>query len=175
MNRIFYLSLLCLLLLYLSCTNKSSQNQSTHNQLIANENEYVKIQLNQLNSGHLSLSAKLNHVTGHFILDTGASTTIVDKKHRKKFRLIATDSKKVAKTAGGSQLKMEVSNENTFEFEQLILKNYKVSLIDLKYISYSFKKMGVKNIDGIIGNDLLKRRKGIIDYGNLVLYLKKNE
>jgi len=180
MFRKFLLLLLSLSILHIGCSNKpekelSYTNQSITNQLLIDENDYEKIQLTLLNSGHLSLTAKLNYVKGHFILDTGASTTVVDKKHRKKFRLVTTDSKKVAKTAGGAQLKMEVSNENTFEFEQLVLENYKVSLIDLRYINYSFQKMGIQNIDGIIGNDLLKSRMGIIDYGNLVLYLKKDK
>lgn len=178
MHKVFFTSIIFLQIIISSCTKQVKEeslnlNPKADNRLLAKEEDYIKIQLTQLNSGHLSLYANLNKVKGHFILDTGASTSIIDRKNRKKFRLISKKSNKIAKTAGGIQLQMEVSHENTIEFENLILRNFKVSIVDLKHINYSFHKMGIQDIDGIIGNDILKNRKGVIDYDMLVLYLKK--
>jgi len=147
---------------------------ATLNKLLTEQEGYVKVKMTEQKSGHLSLSTKVNNIKGRFILDTGSSTTIIDRKHRKKFRLITKSTEKIAKTAGGSQLKMKVSMDNTFQFNKLKLRNVRVSLVNLSHINYSFQKMGMSQVDGIIGSDLLKNRKAIIDYDNLVLYLKKN-
>ncbi len=161
-----------------SCNNKQVKQEDesvtlTLNKFLTEQEGYVKIQMTQLSSGHLSLSTNVNKVKGRFILDTGSSSTIIDIKHRKKFRLVTRNTQKIAKTAGGSQLKMKVSDDNIFDFEQLTLRNVKVSLVRLNHINYSFKRMGILEVDGIIGADLLNNREAIIDYSNLILYLKK--
>jgi predicted aspartyl protease len=165
------------LLLFIHCSEKK---QLTENELVSTldshlvaKNSYVKIPMKQLKSGHLSLVAKVNRVNGRFILDTGSSSTIIDRRLRKKFRLITQETQKIAKTAGGSQLSMKVSLDNILEFEKLKLRNVKISLVDLKHINYSFQSMGMLRLDGIIGSDILKDRKAVIDYENLVIYLKK--
>lgn len=174
--KIVYLALL-FLLLFIRCTEKKqypeNELKSALDTHLTEQNLYVKIPMKQLKSGHLSLVAKVNRVNGRFILDTGSSSTIIDRRLRKKFRLITKETQKIAKTAGGSQLSMRVSFDNILEFEELKLRNVKISLVDLKHINYSFQSMGMLQLDGIIGSDILKNRKAVIDYENLVIYLKR--
>ena len=51
--------------------------------------KYTRIKLKRLKSDHLALKASINGVKGRFILDTGASNTLVDDKHAKLFKLEA--------------------------------------------------------------------------------------
>ena len=178
MKNPLYLIIIILSLTFTSCNQEAKQESSIDskanlNQLLTEQEGYIKIQMIQLKSGHLKLNATVNKVKGSFILDTGSSTTIIDSKHRKKFRLITKKTEKIAKTANGSQLKMKKSKNNTLEFEELKIKNFSVSLVNLNHINYSFMRMGIVEVDGIIGSDLLNSRKAVIDYANLVLYFKK--
>ncbi len=129
--------------------------------------------MQQLKSGHLSVVTKVNNVMGRFILDTGSSSTIIDRRHKKKFRLITQNTQKIAKTAGGSQLKMQISYDNIMELGELKLRNVRISLVNLNHINYSFQQMGMLQLDGILGSDILENRKAVIDYENLLIYFKK--
>ncbi len=42
----------------------------------------------------------------------------------------------------------------------------------LDHINNAFKQMGIEEVDGVIGADILTTGKAIIDYANLILYLK---
>jgi predicted aspartyl protease len=162
--------------LLFSCTseNKDSIESATSlNTFLTKQNTYVKIPMQQLKSGHLSVVTKVNNVMGRFILDTGSSSTIIDRRHKKKFRLITQNTQKIAKTAGGSQLKMQISYDNIMELGELKLRNVRISLVNLNHINYSFQQMGMLQLDGILGSDILENRKAVIDYENLLIYFKK--
>lgn len=164
------------LLTFTSCSKEEKTTINTNKNLnvfLTEQHGYIKIQMKQLSSGHLSLKTKVNSINANFILDTGSSSTIIDRKHVKKFRLTPKESIKIAQTAGGRQLKLDVAHDNIIEFNQLKLRNVKISLVNLKHISRTFKELGISEIHGILGADLLKNRHAVIDYANSILYLKK--
>jgi hypothetical protein len=43
----------------------------------------------------------------------------------------------------------------------------------LDHVNKAFTSMGLKEVDGVIGADILTENKAIIDYSNLILYLRK--
>lgn len=45
--------------------------------------------------------------------------------------------------------------------------------MNLDHVNNAFKKVGIAEIDGVIGADILIRGKAVIDYEKLILYLKK--
>ena len=47
--------------------------------------------------------------------------------------------------------------------------------MNLDHVNNAFKSLGIKETDGVIGADILSDRKAIIDYTNLILYLKRRE
>lgn len=168
--------LLLFLLTSISCLKEEKKTLNTAknlNNLLTEQHGYIKIQMKQLSSGHLRLKTKVNNVFGNFILDTGSSSTIIDRKHARKFRLTPKESLKIAQTAGGRQLKLEVAHDNVIEFNQLKLRNVEISLVNLKHITRTFKELSISEIHGIIGADLLKNRHAVIDYANSYLYLKR--
>ena len=48
---------------------------------------YFKIKMHPIASNHFKIIVKINGVKGLFILDTGASTSFVDKKLKQKYKL----------------------------------------------------------------------------------------
>lgn len=54
-----------------------------------------------------------------------------------------------------------------------MLQDFKIHLMSLDHINNAFRQLNLKEIDGVIGADMLTQGKAIIDYENLVLYLRK--
>jgi len=163
----------------LSCTMKNSEVKenktvkifSLEQDLLANG--YEKIALDKLRSGHLHFKLKLNGVIGSFILDTGAGATVVEENRRDKFKMKVKKSDEIATGAGGTDIQTHESNNNLIAINSLILKNYKLVLMSLDYVNQALVSMDIEEVDGIVGADILEDKEAIIDYSNLILYLKK--
>ena len=136
------------------------------------ENHFHKVKLHFIKSNHYKVIAKINGVKGHFILDTGASTTFVDKNLKEKFKLISEASQIKASGAGPEQIDAFVSKKNQLKFGQWSLEQCTIALIDLDPINTAFAAADLVAVDGIIGADVLKKGKAIIDYNKNYLYLK---
>ena len=136
------------------------------------ENHFHKLKLHFIKSNHYKVIAKINGVKGHFILDTGASTTFVDKTFKRKFKLISEASQIKASGAGPEQIDAFVSKKNQLKFGQWRLEQCTIALIDLDPINTAFAAADLVAVDGIIGADVLKKGKAIIDYDKNYLYLK---
>ena len=52
-------------------------------------------------------------------------------------------------------------------------KKHKIASIDLSPINNALYSAKLKKIDGIIGSDILKKGRAIIDFDKNYLYLKK--
>lgn len=163
----------------LSCTMKNNEVKekktvkifSLEQDLLANG--YEKIALDKLPSGHLHFKLKLNGVIGSFILDTGAGATVVEEKRQDKFKMKVVKSDEIATGAGGTDIQTHESNNNLIVINSLTLKDYKLILMSLDYVNQALVSMEIEEVDGIVGADILEEKEAIIDYSNLVLYLKK--
>lgn len=134
---------------------------------------YHKISLKNNGAGHFKLNAKINGKTGSFILDTGASHTVIDEAEAEKFGL--RFSKASSKDAGGlgtAALKTRKCTGNKVEIKNFSINKKLLIVIDLSHVNNALKNNGNKKIDGVIGADILKKHKALIDYSERALYLK---
>ena len=69
-------------------------------------------------------------------------------------------------------MQMQTSTQNVFSVGTLKLWNLKLMLLNLDHVNNAFERMGLEKVDGVIGADILTNNKAIIDYTNLILYLK---
>jgi hypothetical protein len=136
------------------------------------ENDFHKIKLHFMKSNHYKVIAKINGIKGHFVLDTGASTTFVDRNLKEKFKLFSEESQIKASGAGPDKIDAFVSHNNQLKFGEWSLKKCTIALIDLDPINTAFANANLLAVDGIIGADVLKKGKAIIDYDKNYLYLK---
>ena len=141
--------------------------------LFLKEKNYVAIQLGKFITGHLYLTAEVNDTTGIFILDTGAGATVMEEKRKSKFNLTTSSTENKAVGAGGSNLALKEASIQNFEIEDYVLRDFKIHLMNLDHINNAFKQVGLAEIDGVIGADILTKGKAVIDYENLILYLKE--
>lgn len=115
------------------------------------------------------------HINGkefRTLIDTGSSTTVFNIK---KSNEISTNeietNKQIISTVNGN-IKSKYITINEMKIGDIIIKDYKIILIDLESINEHFRNNGKPLIDGIIGGDILLDYKSIIDYDKKELILK---
>lgn len=133
---------------------------------------FYRVSLKKLATGHYLFFAKINGVSGSFILDTGASTSCVGFTDSAHFLLIREES--IIKAAGAGAINMEtmLSRKNEFSIKEWKIKNMDFVLFDLSHVNEALLQANEKAIHGIIGADFLKQHKAVIDYGRNCFYLK---
>ncbi|MDO1513426.1 retropepsin-like aspartic protease [Maribacter confluentis] len=136
-----------------------------------NKKKYVCIPLTLTATNHFELNAKINDITGRFILDTGASNTCIGIDQIDDFGLISKESKIKAAGAGATNMDTLVSKKNTVHIGSWEYKKLKIVLFDLKHVNEALTAHNAEPVNGIIGADILKKSNAIIDYGKKRLYL----
>jgi len=134
--------------------------------------KYTRIKLRETLTQHLEFKATINGIVGSFILDTGASSSCVGFDRITYFKLLAEDSKIKAAGAGASDMLTQSSLKNDLKIGRWQFKNLNLVLFDLSHVNNALINHGSEPVDGIIGADILKKGKAIIDYSQKYLYLK---
>jgi len=136
------------------------------------EKGYTKIKLHLTKTNHFEIKAAINGEKGLFILDTGASSSCVGFESIETFKLKAEDSLIKAAGAGAIDMDTKTSKKNKVKIGKW--KNDKVVLVlfNLTHVNTALVNHNSKPVDGIIGADILKKGKAVIDYEKKYLYLK---
>lgn len=133
---------------------------------------YIKVPLVLTATNHFEIIAKLNGITGRFILDTGASNTCVGFDKIEFFNLTSKESKIKAAGAGATNMETLISTKNKIEIGGWKKDKLKVVLFDLVHVNEALTTHKALPVDGIIGADILKKAKAVIDYRKSCVYLK---
>ena len=150
------------------------QQETSDLQAFLDKEGYVAIPIMENISGHLLVEAQVNGVAGLFIVDTGAGGTVVDLARAEELNLNheKDNTTFTGAGAGGQGLEVCPSLGNTIEIGNYIRRDFTISLMSLLHVSESLTKLGAEEeITGVIGVDLLKPAKAIIDYSRMMLYL----
>lgn len=134
---------------------------------------YIKVPLILTATNHFEITAKLNEITGRFILDTGASNTCVGFDKIDFFRITPKASKIKAAGAGATDMETLIATKNKIEILDWKKNKLKLVLFDLKHVNDALVSHNALPVDGIIGADVLKKAKAIIDYDKRCVYLKQ--
>ena len=136
---------------------------------------YVYLPLILTATDHFEINAKINSIKGRFILDTGASNTCIGIDRIEHFNLVSQESKIKAAGAGATNMETLISKKNLIDLQSWQFKKLKIVLFDLKHVNEALIAHNAKPVDGIIGADILKKSKAIIDYDKKCIYLKKKK
>ena len=136
------------------------------------EKGYKRIPLTYTATQHLEVRAKINKIEGNFILDTGASSTCVGMEAVSHFNLLAEDSDVKAAGAGATDMLTQIAQKNVIEIKGWKKKKVDLVLFDLRHVNDALVKHKAEKVQGIIGADVLKKGKAIIDYKSMSLFLK---
>jgi len=133
--------------------------------------KYIAIPLVLTATNHFEVTATINGVKGRFILDTGASNTCIGLDKIEFFKLNSKDSKIKAAGAGATEMFTKLSTKNVIEIGKWFKRKQKIVLFDL--VNQALTSHQAMPVDGIIGADILKKGRAIIDYQKTRLYLKQ--
>lgn len=115
---------------------------------------------------HIMVKGLIHGKEASFLVDTGASRSVFDPKTIASFIDDPTFEKKEGITAGVGSSDLESSTFliDSLAIGELEIHDYEAVALDLENIHEMYSKLGLPHIDGIIGGDLLKRLKAIINY-----------
>jgi len=136
------------------------------------EKEYKKIKLKLTKTNHFEVKATINGVKGLFILDTGASSSCIGFNNVDLFNLTAKDSNIKAAGAGATDMLTQTASNNIIKIGRWKINKVDLVLFDLTHVNTALKMHDAQPVNGIIGADILKKGKAIIDYDKKYLYLK---
>lgn len=139
---------------------------------ILKEKGYESIKFTFTKTNHLEIKAKINTIEGNFILDTGASSTCVGADSIEHFDLLPEDSDVKAAGAGASNMITQISQKNRIEINGWKKKKIDLVVFDLRHVNEALLQHDAEKVHGIIGADILKKGKAIIDYKSKTLFLK---
>jgi hypothetical protein len=134
---------------------------------------FSKIPLLKSKARHLEVKTRINGISGRFILDTGASYTVVDAASAGKFKmkLLKKESNKGG-GLGASSFSVKHSNGNVIKFKDFATDKRKILVMDFSHVNAALSNSGVGRVDGVIGADILNKYNALIDYKDKTLYLK---
>ena len=135
------------------------------------ESGYSFIKLIFLETKHYLIEAKVNGIKGRFILDTGASNTCICTSLENKFKVVSKESQEKASSATSQMTHTKISKSNAIQIGKW---KGKINLItfDMNHINKALYEKQIIPIDGVVGADILKKSKSVLDYKTNKLYLK---
>lgn len=122
---------------------------------------------------HLLIQSHFNNgFFGKWIIDTGASKTVFDIKHKNHFKIIESKHTEI-KSAGIGEGNIEtfIANLPEITFGDLKLYNWLVAVIDLQHINQLYQQFTGETIVGLLGSDFLVQHQAILDIKKLSLTL----
>jgi len=130
----------------------------------------VKMLLTEFGEGgyHVFLNVKLNGKRCRFLIDTGASKSVVDKTYFEK-NFGPKSLKSISQeTTGlhGSVPESYFGKVKEVTIGKKVIKNYIAAAVDLSHVNLTYGKLKVPKIQGILGSDIMQQHKMIIDYGS---------
>ena len=133
---------------------------------------YTKIKLHLTKTNHFEIKASINGQKGLFILDTGASSSCVGFDAVENFKIKAVDSEIKAAGAGAIDMATKMSKKNKIKIGKWRSNKTVLVLFNLIHVNTALMNHNASPVDGIIGADILKKGKAVIDYEKKYLYLK---
>ncbi|MDR0968974.1 MAG: retroviral-like aspartic protease family protein [Lentimicrobiaceae bacterium] len=128
---------------------------------------------------HFMVKGFLNGIGASFLIDTGASRTVLDKTALRKF----TDNQNIieregrAAGLGSNELESAETRIEMLVLGDFILKNYQIAVMDLQNIHEVYAMLNLPAIDCVLGSDILVAQNAVIHLKRkkLVLELHSSE
>ncbi len=135
----------------------------------------VKILLLELGKGgyHIFFNLKVNGKSCRFLIDTGASSSVIDKGYfEKNFgKKNLTTIKEGTHGLHSSTAESHFGKIKELQIGKRKINNYKVAAIDLSHVNQLYANLKRPKISGILGSDLMVKYKMVIDYGDSKIVL----
>src|SRR6476620_5605973 len=116
-------------------------------------------------NNHPFINLMVNTAPAYFLLDTGATGTVLAHERIAPFNKsgeeITLNADNKSTGIGGTVLGTLILL--TLQIERVTIEDYAATVISMSKINAKYEENGLKPIDGVFGFDLLKRLNAIID------------
>lgn len=121
------------------------------------------------NSYHFTISVKVNNIDATFLIDTGATNTVVFKRFyeenfEKKISLQVSD---IAASASGENMETGSVIVDSIKIGNKEVSNFKIGCMDMEHIENIYKTTNKGNINGMLGADLMYILKVTLNFDKL--------
>lgn len=122
---------------------------------------------------HLHVRVKVNEKSFWMMLDTGATNTVFDIHKiesilKKKARKV---NGRLSAGLGGADIQSSKVKIDYFQLGNHVIKKQSFTCLDLTHLNMSYEGIGVKQVIGVIGSDLLYAFEANLDYKEMRLKL----
>lgn len=122
--------------------------------------------------GHLQLPGSLNGQAIEMLLDTGASTTVLDLAYCRSRGIPLRETASKGGGAGGMALSIYVLDGAKLYLGDSPIPSDGIYVIDLSHVNKGLTMKGAGPIQAVVGADILLRHEAVIDYANSSLFLR---
>ncbi len=133
---------------------------------------YTSLPLVRTSVGQLGVDALVNGSMAKFLVDTGASATVIDRASAQRWGL---DLDECAEAAVGCMVPggMAMTKLDELRIASVRFIDFEVAVVDLSHVNAGLEQKGADRIDGVIGADIMDEREAVIAYAQRTLHLKK--
>jgi clan AA aspartic protease (TIGR02281 family) len=139
---------------------------------VLREQGYVGIPTRRLRSGHYQATARVDGQPLSLIIDSGASTSILDNASAVRLGVPLRQSRTRVSGLGARAQRTQSATLDDVRLGALRLDSLPVVVLDLSHVNESLSDEGIELADGVIGADFLAERRAFLDFAGGVLYLK---
>jgi hypothetical protein len=132
---------------------------------------FQAVPLREVATGHHLVQATINGRSGSFVLDTGANVTVVENSHLRHFNISGSTgglsgTVSMAGAAGARQVGVEGLEIGSIETRQS-----RIVTADMGQLLSTLSRVSNTTVYGLIGQDVLKEHRAIVDVAKPMLYL----
>ncbi|NQX78730.1 retropepsin-like aspartic protease [Gilvibacter sp.] len=134
--------------------------------------KFTRISLKKTRTLHYKVEARINGCKCWLIVDTGASTSCINLSEAETLKMTIQASEILATGAGASGLETQISEQNCLSLGAWEKTKLAFIIMDLSHVNAGLAQAKEDPITGILGADILKQARAVIDYGRNCMYFK---
>ena len=135
---------------------------------------YIEIPMKLNAIGHLEVEVTIDDIKACFLVDTGASNTVIDIGFAKENLLEFASIEELGGGVGTSQMQIFHKQVALFKINDFKIRSFDLYATDFTHVKDSLAKKGITEFcEGVLGADILIRYKAKINYKKKKLYLRK--
>ena len=134
---------------------------------------YRRISLGRNRAGHFEVGGTLGDRAVLVLIDTGASSTVVNLPLAQELGLKMATQGRTGGGAGGTQLEIFQLHDAELKVADAIPRTDALYAMDLSHVNAALALKGATPVDVILGVDVFDNQAAVIDYGTSSLFLKE--
>jgi predicted aspartyl protease len=133
------------------------------------------VPLRELLTGHHLVEARLNGKPASFVVDTGANRTVLHAPFAGEFGLTGKPVGMGGAVGVGGSVKASQAAVETLAIGGMAIRQRRIMTTDLSQVTNLLSPISGSKVYGIIGQDVLKEHRAVIDVAKPILYLVRED